>query len=276
MLDFARVLRGQGVVLPEGGIMYRGLIHLMWVAGVAVPWATVAMGGLAEEGKPAAATEPAAKKPAKRRPLVTVSKETTFITGPLRKDGTVDYLAAIDHRYSQGVTPENNAAVLLLQAFGPAEIFKPYRERFFQRLGIAPLPEKGAYLEGFTRYFKRKSPGPPGRKEWQEPDVSQMAYDELYRIMDRPWSKKDSPIAAAWLEENHKQLDLVVAATKRPRFYVPPLAGRDEPGTVIAVLLPEVQESRDAARALRARAMFRIGAGKCDEAWQDLLGVASR
>jgi len=215
---------------------------------------------------------PPGKEAAKGPPGgIKVSRETTFITAPLRKDGTVDYLTAIDQRYSQGVTPENNAAVLLLQAFGPADVLEPFRERLFQRLGMAPLPEKGPYLEEFTAYFKRKSPGPPGRREWQEPDVSQMAYDELRRIMDRPWSKKDSPIAAAWLQENDKPLDLVVAATKRPRFYVPPMASRDEPGMVIAVLLPNVQNSRDAAHALGARAMFRIGAGKCDEAWQDLL-----
>ena len=194
---------------------------------------------------------------------IIVSRETTFITGPLRKDGTVDYLAALNQRYSQGVTPDNNAAVLLFQALGPAEILKPHRERFFERLGIAPLPEKGAYLEGFTAYFKRKSPGPPGRKEWQERDISQMAYDELSRITDRPWSKKDSPIGAAWLEENQEQIDLVVAASKRPRFYAPYVTGRDGPGTFIALLLPVVQPTRDAAHALRAGR--RSGSGRASQ-----------
>ena len=44
--------------------------------------------------------------------LVTISKETTYITEPLRADGYPDYVAALNQRFSQGVTPENNAAVL--------------------------------------------------------------------------------------------------------------------------------------------------------------------
>ena len=43
--------------------------------------------------------------------------DTTRITAPLQPDGSIDYLLAVDNRMSAGVTPENNAAVLLLQAF---------------------------------------------------------------------------------------------------------------------------------------------------------------
>ena len=243
--------------------------RLFWVIWIVVVLVAAAMGEPAEEGKPAG--DSAAKNPAKPRPLVTISKETTFITGPLRKDGTVDYVAAIDQRYSQGVTPENNAVVLLLQAFGPAEIFEPIRPAFFKKLGVPPPPEKGPYLEPFRAYFERKSPSAEAPKDGQKPDGREKAVKELERIMDRPWSKKDSPIGAAWLEENQKQIDLVVAASKRPRFYAPFVSGRDEPGGVIALLLPEAQQSREAARDLRVRAVFRVGAGKPEEAWQDLL-----
>ena len=50
----------------------------------------------------------------------------------------------------QGVTPENNAAVLFWKAMGPAVISKGYRERYFQMLGIPPLPEKGDYFVTHT------------------------------------------------------------------------------------------------------------------------------
>ena len=46
---------------------------------------------------------------------VTISPETTVLTGPLDADGLVDYTAAIDQEDAKGVTPENNAAVLLVQ-----------------------------------------------------------------------------------------------------------------------------------------------------------------
>ena len=51
--------------------------------------------------------------------LLTISKETTYITEPLRADGYPDYVAALDRRFSRDVTPENNAAVLFWQAMGP-------------------------------------------------------------------------------------------------------------------------------------------------------------
>jgi hypothetical protein len=44
-----------------------------------------------------------------------ISKETTWITQPLRSDGTPDYVAWLTRRYAAGVTSENNAAVVLGQ-----------------------------------------------------------------------------------------------------------------------------------------------------------------
>ena len=37
--------------------------------------------------------------------LIKVDRETTFLTGPLGTDGTVDYAAGINARMKQGVTP---------------------------------------------------------------------------------------------------------------------------------------------------------------------------
>src|SRR5271163_71889 len=76
--------------------------------------------------RPFAEDRPAAKAEAKqaKKPYVavTISKETTFITAPLRKDGYVNYVAALNQRFGAGVTPENNAAVPFLKAMGPGEI----------------------------------------------------------------------------------------------------------------------------------------------------------
>ena len=41
------------------------------------------------------------------------------MTGPLREGGYIDYVAALNERMKQGVTPENNAMVLLVRALGP-------------------------------------------------------------------------------------------------------------------------------------------------------------
>src|SRR6478735_2824591 len=44
--------------------------------------------------------------------------QTTRIAGPLMPDGRLDYLVAVDEYFGRGVTPENNAAIPALRAWG--------------------------------------------------------------------------------------------------------------------------------------------------------------
>ena len=52
--------------------------------------------------------------PDRQRVELEVGFDTTYFDGPLREDGTVDYIAALNEKYSEGVTLENNAFVELL------------------------------------------------------------------------------------------------------------------------------------------------------------------
>ena len=107
---------------------------------------------------------------------VTISKETTYIVEPLRSDGYPDYVNALNQRFSQGVTPENNSAVLFWKAVGPKEIFPQYREQYCQMLGISPLPEKGDYFVDFEDYIaiQKKSSNPPDAKPEPETETRRM------------------------------------------------------------------------------------------------------
>jgi hypothetical protein len=91
----------------------------------------------------------------------------------------------------------------------------------------------------------------------------------------RPWTKKDYPKIAAWLETNEKPLAVVVEATKRPQFFSPLVPRKTDKGSegLIGVLLPGVQKCREMANALVARAMLRIAEGNEEAAWQDLLAT---
>ncbi len=198
----------------------------------------------------------------------TVSKETTYITEPLRSDGYPDYLAALNRRLSEGVTPENNSAVLFWGAMGPSRIAKECRKKYFQMLGIPPLPENGDYFvpsDDFPARWRREK-----KLTEYKPDTDHG--DPLWRqyelVMTRPWSKGESPAWADWLARNEKPLDLLVEASKRPRRFDPLLADDD---LVVAVLLPAAQWHRDAARGLAMRAMRRVAEGRIDDAWGDLL-----
>jgi hypothetical protein len=220
---------------------------------------------------PPAAKKAKAKTPVKPRVLVTISKETTRITAPLRSDGYPDYVAALNERLSKGVTPQNNAAVPFWQAMGPAVIAQGYRTRFFRMLGIPPLPEKGDYFVTSKGFVERHEAKSHPEATATEENGRTLLFDQIETAMKRPWSKQEFPVWAEWLETNQKPMALLVEACRRPRRYEPLISGDDNKGMMIGVLLPGAQESRECARALTMRAMFRAGEGKVDEAWSDLL-----
>jgi hypothetical protein len=210
---------------------------------------------------PPAKSKAAEKKPTNPKVLVTISKETTYITEPLRSNGYPDYVAALNQRLSEGVTPENNAAVLLWKAMGPKMLDDKNREPFFRMLGIPPLPEEGDYLAANDKYYERAA------AEYQKnQDKTKEPSTQFFEIMKRPWSKKEFPIWAEWVEGNQKHLATIVEATKRPKCYEPLIGDM-----VIAVLLTGTQQSREAARILATDAMYQLSQGKTDKAWEDLL-----
>src|SRR5271170_1831518 len=80
----------------------------------------------------------------KPTPKVPLGKETTYITEPLDKDGYLDYEAALNDRLGKGITPENNANVLIWKALGPRpDGGKGMPAEYFKRLGIEEPPERG-------------------------------------------------------------------------------------------------------------------------------------
>ena len=197
------------------------------------------------------------------RPQFTISKETTRVTEHVTEDGWPDYAAAINARLGKGVTAENNAMVLLMQAMGPHPEGGTLDPKFYELLGMEPPPEKGDYLVDFYKYL---------RGEGVDPSDSD-AYEEHVKAGEGPWKKEDHPRVAAWLEENDKPLALVAEAARRPHYFSPIVIPEEDgvPGGLVAVLLPHVQQQREFARTLVARAMLRLGEGATEAAWQDLV-----
>jgi hypothetical protein len=203
---------------------------------------------------------------AKPAPKVPLGKETTYITGPLNKEGYVDYEAALNDRLGKGIIPEKNANVLLWKALGPTpEGGKGMPAEFFKRLGIKEPSTDGDYIVGLTRFMKDHL--------GLEPKDYDAIHDELGRAIPRPWTAKDCPHIAAWLKVNEKPLAVAIEATRRPDYFNPlvsPPANKG-PGALMGVLMPSAQKCREVATLLSCRAMLRVGEGKFDEAWQDLL-----
>ncbi len=221
-----------------------------------------------DEQAPGAADSPAATAQQAPRRTITISKETTRITEPLRKDGYVDYLSALNALASQDVTADNNASVLLWQAAGPrgteaAPIDPDFAERLFAMLGVAQPPEAGDYFVAFQSLAKTELGDSPS------PDNVEQLWNELDLALSRPWKAADCPLVAKWLGANAKPLELIESASRRPRRYDPLIS--DDRAVVINALMPGAQQAREFVRALAARAMQRAGSGDLHAAWSDLL-----
>jgi hypothetical protein len=202
---------------------------------------------------------------AQTQPKFPVGKDTTFVTGPLTKEGYIDYEAALNDHLGNGITPDQNAVVLIWKAIGPKPEGAKMPAEFFRRLGIPEPPEQGDYLIGLERFLE----------DHLKLDATEIeaAYEEQRRASLRPWTHKDCPRIAQWIEANEKPIAIIIEASKRPQYYNPVISQHSakEPGSLLSAPLSALQRCREAANILTARAMNRLAAGKVDDAWQDLL-----
>jgi hypothetical protein len=212
-----------------------------------------------KEDKP---KENAAKK---HRGKFTISKETTYVIGPLDKDGYIDYAAALNEILGKGVTPENNANVLLWKAIGPHPQGETMPTDFFKLMGTETPPEKGDYLIDLKSYLKEQFK--------IEREEAEELSEQLNHCAKRPWKAEDFPKIASWLKANETPLALVVQGTKRTKYFSPYVHAKTDKGSswLINSFMPGVQKCRDLANALAARAMLNAGRNAADDAWQDLL-----
>jgi hypothetical protein len=197
----------------------------------------------------------------------TIGKETTVVDKPVDKDGYIDYPAALNERLREGVTPENNANVVIWKVHGPHPEGANLPPEVFKWLGIEAPPEKGDYFVPLNRFMKDELKIDPTS------DAATKIHDEQGRITQRPWTDKDYPRMAAWLKANEKPLALTIEATRRTHYFNPLVPTKNDKGSsgLIGALLPGVQKCRELANALAGRAMLRLAEGKVEGAWQDLV-----
>jgi hypothetical protein len=233
---------------------------------------------------------------------IVVSRNTTYLTAPLDPFGNVNYVEAIRRQMSEGVTPENNAAVLIWQALGPAEIPPERRGAFFSELGITPLPADGEYFAEIKDFadvkqqaiewmLAREAVHGDGPQEGSAPDpdvnASELdhrrlmaevdAFDRFVQrtgqTMHQPWRADAIAPLAEWLKQNKTPLELTVQATGRTKYYSPLMVDNRSGARLLTMLLPDIQNARGLARALCQRAMLHLGEGRPHEAWRDLMAV---
>ena len=188
------------------------------------------------------------------------SKEFTRVTDLRTKEGLPDYAAAINRHFGEGVLPNQNGAVALYEAFGPAPEGGRLSDEFFELLGMPVPPADG-------KYFQHFGVGLPVEKRRSLND----RYSDSWK---QPWAEKDFPELAQWLRDNEKPVATIVKGAMRPQYYsplVPPVDADGNPRGLVSTLLPGIQQSRSIAWYLVSRAMLNIENGNVDHAWRDLL-----
>jgi len=235
---------------------------------------------------------------------IVISPQTTHITAPLRANGMPNYPRWLDDHERKDVTAENNAAVLLWQAVRPIDMDmeEQHYEFICGELGIDPVPAKEDCLQGVddmetfvrlaTWLCEQRRLSVDGRiptaqaiaalasLEGNPWDLEGDA-DEMWFVTDpiveqaasRPWPSEGIAPLADWARENQRPLDLLVAASRRPRFYSPQPRSLDEQLLITNLDLPLLGTGRDAASALSIRAMWHLHEGRPDAAWEDIIAL---
>jgi hypothetical protein len=239
-------------------------------------------------------------------PPIVVAPQTTYITEPLGANGLPDYERFVLELYREGVTPDNNAAALLWQALFPGEVQPQHYAAMATDLGLERMPSQQDALvplqsnlvrqqlaAWLLQQFESQTAEDPMESSagdeasvdttnrltrdaiavWSDTNSS-VVEELLNQAMKRPWTSEQLPPLADWVRDNQEPLDLIVEASKRPRYYAPsPTLIDSKPNLLIEMLLPLSQSARETGRSLPARAMRHLGEGRSDEAWQDLLAV---
>ena len=192
-----------------------------------------------------------------------VASHTTLLTEPIRGDGRVDYIAAINRELaSNGVTPETNVLVDLLQVI-PFEIQEAeYQAEFANHLGLSEFPKEDRYVESFDKFYRQHYSGRTDNNIWRA---------EFERVRLSPWESKQFPHWKAWLDEYDESIDFLVTATKKPHYYHPLIVtGDPDEQMLMFTLLPVTAGLRRGARILCCRAMNSLGDREIDAALEDI------
>jgi hypothetical protein len=225
-----------------------------------------------------------------------ISQETTYILGPLKSDGKqVDYFVAWEQEtYPEAIATDDSGYRLIVQHLGASPKSTPrHFARVCQKLGldseaIVPdmtLEEPFSFLQAYVASAdfdptlvdrllgEEVAEGLPADEESSEDRMAGHVLEPatvLELRLGRPWTLDDLPMMEAWLADNNPAIDLISEAVRKPVFHIP-YSRTTEDDMLLTVLLPDVQYVRSFARALSARAHYRIGTGDIDGAIDDIV-----
>jgi hypothetical protein len=221
-----------------------------------------------------------------------IGYSTTRITGPLTKDGQVDYVAAFNQRYGKGVTPQNNAAVPLLILFRPGSLQGGSYKIVKGKMVYVPDPSYGqsvrralgitlADITGpeFIRYHKYRNHAVRLTVDRGARLRKQVGNAPAYvprGMCLHPWSAKANPWVATWLGIDAGALATAVRATQCRHFFVPLIAGNNASDGMaggVSAVLRVLAYSKAISDAMAAQAMLELQKGHLRRCAVNLLAI---
>ena len=217
-----------------------------------------------------------------------ISKETTYVLGPMTSDGKrIDYFRAMEeHFYPPEMKTDDNGYRLIVRACGATitteksvqdpktlewktiEIdTEPFRLQVYEKLGLdpneKPTMKKIESLYAHLHKYDEENPPAEGEKTQQE----------KYRSVTF-WTFDDFPMLKDWYEENTAGIDLLGKAVRKPAFFIP-YAREHENVNIFEAWnsLDFAPIFREWARAVQARAQYRLGIGDIDGAIDDIITI---
>ena len=201
---------------------------------------------------------------------LSLSRRTTFITKPLREDGTPDYHTFLNAKLRGGFKPNDNAAVYLLTAVGPELFDERVRDWALELLNMKALPVEGKYFVPLADYVKDL---PPDKRPEGGAFPEAQVRSQLEKALVSPWAAKEYPTLAGWIEANKGPLEMIRLAAKRSDLYLPILSTQ-KPRTVRGALSAKFEDVlTDPLSALLARALLQLEAGDFAGTEADLMAA---
>jgi hypothetical protein len=236
------------MAVVAGAAALTGVVYLV-DADVEVPGQTKAVAAAAAADAPPPVSLPEG--------LVTKTPEMPF--------GLDGAMLELNKSLSADLKPEDNAAVLLVQLFGPSCFESELRIASLDMLGIRSVGKtpRFKYVDAYIRDAGAKS---DDELHAQSEDLDRA----LNESINRPWTADEYPQFVKYLEANKEALDLVVVAADKPRYYAP-LLSVEQPMRLMSAAYSVEHRLPFLARCLTARALLRVSQQDYDAAWTDLM-----
>ncbi|MDG2012249.1 MAG: hypothetical protein P8J33_02010 [Pirellulaceae bacterium] len=197
-----------------------------------------------------------------------ISPSTTSLTGPLRADGSLDYIAAINQRHMDGIKPEENAVAVIFH-LTPEGSFpesseiscKMMRDQFARALGFSTTPPVLKLEDPETSIQNQLPQLAEDPKAYEE---AEQHLEEFRSARKKPWKSSRFPEFAQVLKEQQEALNLIAKAAACPRYYHPLIVPASQFGNInlLDASLPMGQRFRQCVRVLLMRAMNSLGDGQ--------------